>query len=344
MLIVLDTNIFLQDISLKSAKSRVLKDFLRKSDSHVVLPEIIELELLAHLERELSRQYDIAKRALGWVKDLSSLHIPPLPKLDVRQAAHDRLHSISRALRVAYTRNIAPIRGEYLREVIRRAVRRERPCSDRGEEMRDAVIWLGLLDLRANVDRIHVAFISANTKQFADENGRLHPDLEGEADQRGVEVHYYPGLDEFIKDHATKGTYITTNWLKRHLPEGKIAGFAKEEYRARFWPDFRDWVREESPRATGKFEIKRVNASLVDYWVYRLADQSLELRGFYQTTVVLDVELAPEAASITAAGTEPMLAGNHYKEHYLSVQAKVSAQIVSRKVTKTEITEIELAY
>jgi hypothetical protein len=344
MLIVLDTNIFLQDLSLKSAKSRVLKDFLRKTDSHVVVPEIIELELLAQLERELSRQHDIAKRALGRIKDLSSLHIPPLPKLDVGQAAHDRLHSTFRALRVAYTRNIAPVRGEYLREVLRRAVRRERPCSDRGEEIRDAVIWLGLLDLRANVDRIHVAFISANTKQFADENGRLHPDLQKEADQRGVEVHYYPGLDEFIKDHATKGTHITAKWLKRHLPEGKVAEFAKQQFRSQFLSDFREWVKEESPRATGKFEIKSVRASLVDYWVYRLADQSFELRGYYQTTVVLDVELASESTSLPEVGTASVLPGGHYKEHYLSVQARVSAQIVNQKVAKTEITEIEFAF
>src|SRR5688572_9169845 len=217
MLIVLDTNIFLQDLSLRSAKSRVLKDFLRKTDSHVVLPEIIEMELLAHVERELARQHDIARRAIGRIKDLSGAQLPLPPRLDFQKMAQDRLASMRRSLRMFYSRNMAPVRGEYLREVIQRAIRRERPCSERGEEIRDAVIWLGLMDLRENVDRIHIVFISANTKQFADESGKLHPNLQYEAEQRGVNVHYYAGVDEFIKDHATKDTYITSKWLKRHL-------------------------------------------------------------------------------------------------------------------------------
>jgi hypothetical protein len=60
--------------------------------------------------------------------------------------------------------------------------------------------------------------------------------------------------------------------------------------------------------------------------------------------VLVDVEIVPEAGSIAAGEAEPILAGNPYKEHYLSVQAKVSAQIINRKVTRTEITEIEFAF
>jgi len=85
-------------------------------------------------------------------------------------------------------------KDEYLKEVINRSIKRIKPCSEKGEEFRDSLLWLTLLYIAEASENKMIVIISNNIKEFASDNGSLHPKLK----------------DEEIKKDIKKTTYIDT--------------------------------------------------------------------------------------------------------------------------------------
>jgi len=70
MIIILDTNIYRQDLMMKSHKFDILFDYIKKTHSKIVMPEIVHRELIAIYEREISgrlNDYRKAKRNLSGI-------------------------------------------------------------------------------------------------------------------------------------------------------------------------------------------------------------------------------------------------------------------------------------
>ena len=83
------------------------------------------------------------------------------------------------------------------KEVVSRGIHRRRPANDRGEELRDVILWLLALAL-TNDSRSGITFISKD-KTFTSEDGQsLHPDLLNDLNSLSGRLDFYRGIREFV--------------------------------------------------------------------------------------------------------------------------------------------------
>ena len=85
MNVVFDSNIFRQDMGLRSNRVTVLLDYLRRTESRLVIPQVVWEELLANYERLLRQEAGKLEQAHREVKKiLVSDTLGPLSALDIR--------------------------------------------------------------------------------------------------------------------------------------------------------------------------------------------------------------------------------------------------------------------
>lgn len=273
MIVILDTNIIRSDFFLSSGNFVILRDYMLKTRSKFVLPTIVFDELAAVYEREVRK---LQNELLVAIKKLSRV-APDMPALqvdlDVGKTIESYLSSIRKNMNIA-DNDIVDYKDSYLRDVVERAIRRRRPCSDRGEEMRDAILWHTVLDVAENSADKAVIFISNNHKQFAVNNSELHHELQEECDKRGINIRYFTSLEAFAKEHAVHIDFITSNWLLESLGVQNILSAGKSE----IFSSAR-WAVEH-----GEFEIHNrnyvSNAKSTGYFA-RTSYHDVRISGFY---------------------------------------------------------------
>jgi hypothetical protein len=99
--------------------------------------------------------------------------------------------------------------------------------------MRDAVIWLNFLAycrerLKTYRD-YHVAFISGNTRDFADTNdpNEFKSQLLEDVEEIQVRIDYYPTLEAFIESQAQPISHVTVEWVKERIDFEQISSIIK---------------------------------------------------------------------------------------------------------------------
>jgi len=146
MIIVLDTNCLWPDFSLQSEPVQELAEYSVRAESRLILPEVVFLETLACFEREatsfvgsVTKLERKLPRCLRGTVDLSNI------KERVHQAEKGLRREIEELTRKG-TIVLAQISSKAARSAVNRAAQRIPPCSPKGEEVRDAMIWEILLE------------------------------------------------------------------------------------------------------------------------------------------------------------------------------------------------------
>ena len=234
--VALDANIYVADPRMEGVAFRSLLDYLRKTQSSLVIPRLVLDEVLARSSERLLEQ---TKRASSHVDSLRSLvlvaAIRKVPFIDVARE--------SRALRLKMTKPSKYVKaillGDFRRinieEVAKRGVERIPPADQNGEELRDVITWLMILRY-AEQSKGEVAFITAD-KHFGRDNTLLPP-LAKEVQEKKVRLLYYGTVDDFIKAHAPTPREIVADLVFSYI--GKQHILDRFEIAARsFFP--RDW-------------------------------------------------------------------------------------------------------
>jgi rRNA-processing protein FCF1 len=287
--IVLDTNVIRQDMMLRGTRTGVVLDYVKKTRSKVVMPKVVYEEIEAVYERELARRLHKLRQG---VEDVSSILMDgPIVARDVnlsKQVNEYMLH-LRRTLDFEES-DIVPYKGEYIQEVMRRSIHRVKPCSDQGKEMRDAILWLTLLDIAAVSDGKEIAFISANVRDFGLE-GRLHPELAEDAKNRGVTVHYYRSNDDFIRSRAAAVEYISKDWVRAAVPQQEINSQVVALFDADDGKILTKWARRELGGVLTSVSPTVAEMSLEDFYVYEKTDGSHYVSATYNGELEVEIEL-----------------------------------------------------
>ena len=165
-------------------------------------------------------------------------------------------------------------------DIVHRAIKRIRPCSEAGEEFRDALLWLTVLDVASDAQTKEVVFISNDNifvlkdEKQKDSNGRgsnskqLHPELRREAESRNVQIHFFESVESFNRDPISEKIpeqfqHLTKEMVNMlHGPEAAL-----EDFEICIQPEeFIDWARKRGVNPTGKFEIKSIDVWLEDFY------------------------------------------------------------------------------
>lgn len=288
--IILDSNIITADFLMRYDRFEILFDYVRRTQSKLILTRIVIDELKANYERELSKRIAAFSKAQGVLRSALLNPYEAAPHIDA-QAETERYLAWAKQRLGVVDAEIVDYRPGYLEDVIHRAIQRIRPCSDKGEEIRDAVLWNMVLDqAEARLDK-QITFVSANTAQFAAPNTQeLHPQLQDELAARGLTVQYYTSLEAFAKEHATRIDFITTEWLAEHLDLDMVLDRAFEQIE-RFVEYRLERRLDHGEFYTGELRISGGGLELGEHFVYAMSDESLKVEAITSGTLALRCEV-----------------------------------------------------
>lgn len=332
--VVVDTNVLVQHARLDGQKVRALFDYLNRTRSRLVVPEVVEQELRAVLERQwtsaATELESAAKRARRIALDAP--HIDASAIVSASLARWEEAYANTSRLRATFKLN-----PDLLPEVLRRATLRIAPCARRGEEFRDALLWLGLIEKYGKSGEEHVAFISENRKDFCSPEGKtLAPQLIADADSAGITVHYYASLDDFIRDHAKKIEHLTIDWVRERISLEEIQDKIEAHLEDADPEDFElesslDWRPRGSPR------IRYVIADLDDVYVWQYSDAEIFLFvGFHaRVAAIIACELEEDGVFWSSTREDDI-------DAYASFKVEISVAISDHDIELIDIETLKV--
>jgi predicted nucleic acid-binding protein len=183
--IILDTNIILTDFFLKSKSFKVLFDYLAKTNSDLLIPEIVFKETIHKYEEKLISELSNYDNTVNKLNSLLDDTVFKKVNIDISKKVSKYSNFLKNVKKPSYDSSkeiIVKYKDSFLEETIRRAIYRLKPCSNKGQEFRDTILWLTIIDYLKSIykDDRKIIFISNNFKEFADsetKNKNLHPDL-----------------------------------------------------------------------------------------------------------------------------------------------------------------------
>jgi hypothetical protein len=115
-----------------------------------------------------------------------------------------------------------------IRDVVLRGVHRTPPANDKGEELRDVILWLYVLEI-AHEHGEQVAFISDDSG-FWNRKDRDQPDAQivDDIKSKEVNVRVYRSLNAFIADHSLEVDPVTETWVLETLGAEGLAKLLEE--------------------------------------------------------------------------------------------------------------------
>lgn len=268
--VIVDSNQIISDFWLKSQRFAVLSHYLRKTASRLLILEPVLSEAREHFSREVRRHLADAVDARESLARLGvELSLPDVDALHRREV--DRWAATFQST-LREVGAFLPFQSEVVEEAFRRATCRLPPCKASGEGMRDAVIWLSAL--RAFRDRSsgEMAFISANTKDFADSStGQLRPELEVDVSALPFPIHYYASVADFNRAHSDRIAHITPDWIRERVSEDHLretVAFYVARHGELLRPSDEDFA--DGYDVAGEPYLSTVDVDIEDYNVWRL--------------------------------------------------------------------------
>lgn len=255
-ILVVDANILIQDFWLEGSVWAYLinRNFL----SHkLVVPRIALEEATANIER---RAQDLLQRIsqFGATARLRSQYQLLFNRRGIGKESASMLGK-------RYKRHVLKIIRKYngmvveppdvsLNLLLQRSIKRRKPFNSGDKGFRDTLIWLNTLDLVKTYQR--VSFVSANTKDYAKEDG-LHPDLDQDLTSvlpENIHFRYFKNLNEFIAFIDRDGE-AGAEALRNALMSDGYRGFELDK-----------WIWENIDELLRWHELDGVEWTSLPYW------------------------------------------------------------------------------
>jgi hypothetical protein len=211
--VILDSNVYLSDVRMESIRFKNLFDYLRRTKSSLVFPMLVVEETVSKYRSQLEAQ---TKKARKEVEQLNRLLIGKDDRIRIDIQSRYAVRQMRQKFR-------APAKGVSVRfhaktaeidvsEVFMRGVKRRRPASDDGEELRDVIIWMIVLQF-AKTENKPVAFISADNGFWAD--AEVHEHIRSDIEGSKVDVSIFRTIDDFVKASAPAPTSVDSEAVSK---------------------------------------------------------------------------------------------------------------------------------
>lgn len=285
--VALDSNILIADPWLRSQSIRALLDFVERTPSRILICDLVEKEVREHIKRKFTEYIERIESAQNQAFRNGVLGIPEFLGTD---AIKNTLTSWENNFQKVMNKSVAisvPISNKAFQEAIDRSTERTPPCSNSGNGIRDAIIWLSLLEYcgNRNINR-SFAFISSNTRDFAEiDNTTLKKKLIGDSNDYSVDVYYYSNLNEFIKEYAEPIAHVTADWVASHINYSEVEELIREylgTINDKTILNPSDGLQAEDNFYRGKYiptessEVLSLEIKLLDCFVWHFDDEHIE--------------------------------------------------------------------
>jgi len=279
--IVIDTNIIRRDLKFADKNFDILLDYLSKTNSRIVMPRIVIEEIMGLYKRIL---VDRKNEYVNSLRKLDSLLIGKSISHEIGISTNNEVTKyidyLKDKLRIR-DESIIEYKPEYLNDIVTRAIARKKPCGDKGQQFRDGILWLTILDYAKSQPDRKLIFISDNPKDFSSGgNNELDPQLKEEASGLNIEIVYFKTISDFVREHAAKIDFITEEWIMKNVNDSTLTEMfnnvvVKEDKRIL---DKITGSLKHGKTITGYIQSTGyINSNLIDFYVYEMADGTLLL-------------------------------------------------------------------
>jgi len=194
MIVVFDTNIWLQSLYLQSPAGAAARFYISYKKARVALPEVIRLEVEHHLRNDISSYIakikDNHERLLAMFGTLKEIVLPN--KTDIEQKIAEGFGSLGVDL-VEVPFSFESARSSFLRTI------NKKPPSDRSQQFKDGVLWADCLSLLKEDEVVLVTDDRAFYEGYECSNG-LAAALRGECASLGKRLTLVARLPDLLKE------------------------------------------------------------------------------------------------------------------------------------------------
>lgn len=205
---------------MESSHFSALFDFVSKTDSNIIVFDIILMETVHNYEKNLREKSIELQKSLRNVNRLISQNKINLDlKIDVEYLVEKYEASFIDKLRnISWNPNweVFTTPNRFFKPIIERSVRKEKPFQENGKGFKDAIIWECLKYFVSEVNSLPNAFISTNSSDFGGD-GKLFPVLLEELNKSGSSLLYYNSIQEFLNENGEKISFITLEWILENI-------------------------------------------------------------------------------------------------------------------------------
>lgn len=213
MNILLDTNIYYQDFSLKSPRFEALFEYLEKTKCKILIPRIVYEEIFDNYKRELKKNFKNAKR----IEYFTGGGIKIIKNEDeiLREFREriDKLISTKKALVLEHNDTDINI-------LIKKSIELSKPFKRDGKGFKDALIWESITKYLNTNKSKHLCFVTANTVDFGE--GNLDSTLITELAGSKERLSYFNRLEDFLSEYyIEKVDYINKKFVEDFIVQHK---------------------------------------------------------------------------------------------------------------------------
>ncbi|MBI1938282.1 MAG: DUF4935 domain-containing protein [Ignavibacteriales bacterium] len=334
--VILDTNILRKDFKMTSKLFEAFLVFLKKTDSRLVLPEIVVDEILSLYKRELDA---LNKKYSDVVNKISNTSFITAPKQNLKIDLEKEVTEFNKLILHPpniYPTVIIPNKSEHLKESINILLSAQKPASEKRNEYRDVLIWLSIKEHLKKRKKLNTSFISANTKEFSDENNQLAPTLIEEVNKLGSCLNYYPSLEEFLKCNADKIEFIDEQWINNNLDSKEVIRLLSDTLERRDYK-ITQYLERREDNITGEIDINEIDYSVDDYFVIDIDEENIFLHLNLFCTVEVEYYIKEYY---------DLLYGEYEKERHrkqIEFLADFSVEIVDKEIVGIELDDWDFA-
>jgi hypothetical protein len=210
MRIVLDTNIWLNELALNSGAGSALRFHIKQSGAVLVLPEVVRLEVQRHLGSRLREWTDSVRKShrqlLGIFGTLKEVVLPAEQEIDAV------VGGVFSKLGVSIEE--VPFSLESARSSFMKTILKEQP-SDKTQQFKDGVIWADCLRLLETDDVLLATDDKAFYETYDVAKG-LAANLRTEAEERSHSLTLVRSIDAVLERVRTAPS-IDLNWFRAQV-------------------------------------------------------------------------------------------------------------------------------
>jgi len=220
MHIILDANVYSSDYRMSGVSFRTLFEYIRRTESRLVLHRLIREEVVLDYGRRLKAEAKVFAEVWNKYRHVDPSERSRFSKPDIKRAMIDLRRRLMKPTEVVEPTYVGATRGVSVDEVFMRGARRTRPANQQGEELRDVIIWLWTIAYSHEVG-VATAFIS-NDSAFWTKEG-VHPEIQADLEANKL-VTVHRSIDDFAKQHAPAPAPVTEEWLHDYFHIQAIEG------------------------------------------------------------------------------------------------------------------------
>lgn len=196
--ILVDTNIFYDDFEMKGKKFQALRHFTGKTNSSVLLPSVLRDELKKKYAENLKKDFDRIGRISKTYDNLIELK---KNQEDIQIDYDKRIDGYLYGFVHIDSNKIS------IKKLLDRSINEKAPFGKSDKGFRDAVIWESAIGhVKKSKSKKPLVIVSGNSSDFGKDN--LAPELIEEAKKLGIEVFYYPSIEEMLSKHSIQIDFI----------------------------------------------------------------------------------------------------------------------------------------